>query len=50
MLEYTLEEAKELLTNNLASARESLETCDDELGFIRDQATTVEVSILFLMG
>ncbi|CAD5111009.1 DgyrCDS361 [Dimorphilus gyrociliatus] len=46
MLEYSLEEAKALLSNNLTSAKESLEVCDEELGFIRDQTTTVEVSIL----
>lgn len=46
MLEYTLEEAKELLNSKLSAASKSLVNTDEDLEFLRDQITTMEVSIL----
>lgn len=46
MLEYQMDDAVELLTKNLASAEQSLTKLEDDLNFLRDQYTTVEVSIL----
>ena len=46
MLEYNLEDAEELLSRNLSAATKSLATVDEDLGFLRDQTTTTEVSIL----
>ena len=46
MLEYTIDDAEALLTKNLAAAIKSLDQVDEDLGFLRDQITTVEVSIL----
>ena len=46
MLEYTLDDAEGLLTKNFSAAENSLESVDKDLGFIRDQTTTIEVSIL----
>jgi len=45
MLEYTYEEALELLTNNLANAIETVDSLDTDLDFIKDQITTTEVNI-----
>jgi len=47
MLEYTLDDAELLLTKNHSAALKSLEVVDSDLGFLRDQTTTIEVSILF---
>jgi len=46
MLEYTLDDAELLLTKNHTAALKSLEIVDTDLGFLRDQTTTIEVSIL----
>ena len=45
MLEYTHEEAKELLTRNLDSANQSLGSTDEDLKFLKEQLTTCEVNI-----
>ncbi|KAI8915071.1 Prefoldin subunit 3, partial [Entophlyctis helioformis] len=45
MLEYPIGEAKDLLTSKLASARLSLEQVDEDLEFIKEQITTVEVNM-----
>ena len=50
MLEYTLDDAEALLTKNYTAAEKSLQTVDNDLGFLRDQTTTVEVSILCING
>lgn len=47
MLEYNLDDAEQLLDKNLSAATKSLIQVDDDLGVIRDQTTTIEVSILF---
>ena len=46
MLEYTLDDAELLLTKNHTAALKSLEVVENDLGFLRDQTTTIEVSIL----
>lgn len=50
MLEYNLDDAEALLVKNLDAATKSLESVDEDLGFIRDQTTTTEVSIFFKMS
>jgi len=43
MLSYPLDEALELLQRNLDGAQSSLENVMDDLDFLRDQITTMEV-------
>mmetsp|Transcript_19069 Transcript_19069/g.38529 ORF Transcript_19069/g.38529 Transcript_19069/m.38529 type:complete len:319 (-) Transcript_19069:107-1063(-) len=45
MLEYSLEEAKELLTNNETNAKTMLANLEEDMAFLRDQLTTTEVNI-----
>lgn len=45
MLEYTLEEAKELLTTNETNAKTLLASLNEDMAFLRDQITTTEVNI-----
>jgi len=45
MLEYTLEEAVELLRTNQANAQNMLKSLDEDMAFLRDQITTTEVNI-----
>lgn len=45
MLEYTVDEAIELLTKNLATAQEALAAVMSDLEYIKDQMTTSEVNI-----
>jgi len=45
MLEYTLEEALELLSTNEKNARENLKSLEEDIAFMRDQITTTEVNI-----
>ena len=47
MLEYTLQEAKELLENKLDTNQNALKNVLEDLEFLREQVTTMEVSILF---
>lgn len=44
MLEYTISEAITLLKQRLAAAKESLEVCDEDLEFLRENITTMEVN------
>ncbi|KND02379.1 tubulin-binding prefolding complex subunit PAC10 [Spizellomyces punctatus DAOM BR117] len=44
MLEYSTAEAKDLLQSKLDSAKTSLEQVDEDLEFLRDQITTMEVN------
>ncbi|KAF2481804.1 Prefoldin subunit-domain-containing protein [Neohortaea acidophila] len=44
MLSYTLPEALELLQSKLSAAQTSLETCEEDLDFLREQITTMEVA------
>jgi len=45
MLEYSLDEAESLLNKNKEAAIKSLAQVEDDLGFLRDQTTTVEVNM-----
>lgn len=45
MLQYTLEEAKALLSQNHSNCQQNLETLKSELAVIRDNVTILEVSI-----
>lgn len=45
MLEYTLEDANDLLINNIQSAEKNLEYVNHDLDFLRDQFTTTEVNM-----
>ena len=47
MLEYTTEEAKTLLEEKISTAEKSLNNIKEDLEFLRNQITTMEVSILF---
>ena len=47
MLEYNIDEAENMLNKNLQSANNTLETVENDLGFLKDQYVTTEVSILF---
>jgi len=45
MLEYSLNDAEALLNKNREAAVKSLSQVEDDLGFLRDQTTTVEVNM-----
>ncbi|KAG5879675.1 hypothetical protein JTB14_021478 [Gonioctena quinquepunctata] len=45
MLEYSLEDAKKLLTQNITAATRNLGYVDHDLDFLRDQFTTTEVNM-----
>merc|ERR1739838_911248 len=45
MLEYDINDAKELLSNNKGNAIKSLEDVNEQMAFLRDQMTTTEVSM-----
>ncbi len=45
MLEYSCQEAKELLETNLSTAREQLARLDTDLDYLKDQITVNEVNI-----
>lgn len=44
MLSYPLDEARELLENKLSTAQSSLANCEEDLDFLREQITTMEVA------
>ncbi len=46
MVEYSFEEATVLLSNNLEAADKNLKSLEEDIGFLKDQITTTEVSIL----
>ncbi|XP_058788559.1 prefoldin subunit 3 [Phymastichus coffea] len=45
MLEYTLDDAHDLLTKNIEAAKKNLEYIEHDLDFLRDQFTTTEVNM-----
>lgn len=45
MLEYPLEEARELLQKNLSTSLSNMKHIDEDLEFLRDQITTSEVNL-----
>ncbi|TVY45460.1 putative prefoldin subunit [Lachnellula subtilissima] len=44
MLSYPIDEADELLTTRLATAKLNLTNCEEDLDFLREQVTTMEVA------
>jgi len=44
MLSYPLTEAEELLGSKLEAAQFSLANCEEDLNFLREQVTTMEVA------
>ncbi|KAJ9148515.1 Prefoldin subunit 3 [Pleurostoma richardsiae] len=45
MLAYPIDEADELLDKRLRAAKQSLENCEEDLDFLREQITTMEVAV-----
>ncbi|KAK0725416.1 Prefoldin subunit-domain-containing protein [Lasiosphaeris hirsuta] len=45
MLSYPIEEAEELLSSKLYAAKTSLSNCVEDLDFLREQVTTMEVAV-----
>ncbi|KAI5863684.1 Prefoldin, subunit 3 [Durotheca rogersii] len=45
MLAYPIDEAETLLTTKLSAARQSHANCEEDLDFLREQITTMEVAI-----
>ncbi|KAE9976601.1 hypothetical protein BLS_001989 [Venturia inaequalis] len=44
MLAYSIPEAQDLLESKLAAAQQSLDNCEEDLDFLREQVTTLEVA------
>ncbi|KAG6003137.1 hypothetical protein E4U43_000960 [Claviceps pusilla] len=44
MLSYPVDEAEDLLTSKLSTAQTSLSNCEEDLDFLREQITTMEVA------
>ncbi|KAI9745971.1 MAG: peptide chain release factor 1 [Claussenomyces sp. TS43310] len=44
MLSYPIDEAEELLQSKLSAAKQSLSNCEEDLDFLREQITTMEVA------
>ncbi|KAI5801414.1 prefoldin subunit 3 [Peziza echinospora] len=44
MLSYPIDEAEELLVGKLSAAKGSLDNCEEDLDFLRQQITTLEVN------
>ncbi|KAI1331589.1 Prefoldin subunit-domain-containing protein [Xylariaceae sp. FL0255] len=45
MLSYPLDEAEDLLTSKFSAAKQSHSNCEEDLDFLREQITTMEVAI-----
>lgn len=45
MLSYPIEEAEQLLDSKLKAATTSLQNCEEDLDFLREQITTMEVAV-----
>jgi hypothetical protein len=45
MVEYTYQEGKALLAQNLTNANNTLTTIKEDLAFLKEQITTAEVGI-----
>jgi prefoldin subunit 5 len=45
MIEYSIDEALELLTDKLSHAKKSLQVVHEDLDYLREQITTMEVNI-----
>ncbi|KAL6914193.1 hypothetical protein FSHL1_011866 [Fusarium sambucinum] len=45
MLSYPIDEAETLLSSKLSTAKTSLSNCEEDLDFLREQITTMEVAV-----
>jgi len=45
MLSYPIDEAQELLSSKLATAKLNYDNCEEDLDFLREQITTMEVAM-----
>ena len=45
MLSFTLDEADDLLQSKIKASNNTVETCKEDLEFLREQITTMEVNI-----
>ena len=45
MVEYSIEEAKKLLTKNLELGTKNLEQINEDIDFVNDQVVTTEVNM-----
>ncbi|KAJ4293005.1 peptide chain release factor 1 [Collariella sp. IMI 366227] len=45
MLSYPIDEAETLLSSKLKAAKQSLSNCEEDLDFLREQITTMEVAV-----
>lgn len=45
MLEYTFDEAKSLLQKKLVASEEQMTACEEDLQFLKEQITTIEVNM-----
>jgi hypothetical protein len=45
MVAYPIDEAQSLLAQKLSSQENSMKTCQEDLEFLREQITTMEVNI-----
>ncbi|KAK0649404.1 Prefoldin subunit-domain-containing protein [Cercophora newfieldiana] len=45
MLSYPIDEAEEMLSSKLSAAKASLSNCEEDLDFLREQITTMEVAV-----
>ena len=45
MVEYTFEDALKLLNKNLTNAQLKLKSTEEDINFIKDQITTLEVNM-----
>jgi len=45
MLAYPVDEAEELLESKFKAAKTSLANCEEDLDFLREQVTTMEVAV-----
>ena len=44
-VEFTYKEAEELLNKNLLNARTNIKTYNDDLSYLKEQITTIEVNL-----
>lgn len=45
MLSYEINEAETLLDGKLSTAKQSMSNCEEDLDFLREQITTMEVAL-----
>jgi hypothetical protein len=45
MLSYPIDEAEELLASKIAAAKQSLENCEEDLDFLREQITVCSFQV-----